>query len=49
MNVDDADDVAMQLKISCMPTFFFYKDGKKVAEFSGADAAALRKKILELK
>jgi len=49
VDVDEADDVAMQEKISCMPTFIFYKNQKKVAEFSGADPKALRSKIEELK
>jgi len=49
VDVDEADDVAMKEKISCMPTFMFYKGGNKVAEFSGADPKALRSKIEELK
>jgi thioredoxin 1 len=49
VDVDEAEDVAMKEAIKCMPTFLFYKGEKKVAEFSGADAKALRNKILELK
>ena len=29
VDVDDADDVAKEEKISAMPTFFFYKVGNK--------------------
>uniref|UniRef100_A0A3Q3E1Y6 Thioredoxin-like n=1 Tax=Labrus bergylta TaxID=56723 RepID=A0A3Q3E1Y6_9LABR len=34
-----------QCKISCMPTFQFYKNGVKIDEFSGANAAQLVEKI----
>uniref|UniRef100_A0A3Q3E148 Thioredoxin-like n=1 Tax=Labrus bergylta TaxID=56723 RepID=A0A3Q3E148_9LABR len=38
-------DVSGQCKISCMPTFQFYKNGVKIDEFSGANAAQLVEKI----
>uniref|UniRef100_A0A3Q0RYL9 Thioredoxin domain-containing protein n=1 Tax=Amphilophus citrinellus TaxID=61819 RepID=A0A3Q0RYL9_AMPCI len=37
VDVDEAEDVSSFCKISCMPTFQFYKNGAKVHEFSGAN------------
>jgi len=37
VDVDDCEDVAMAHKVSCMPTFLFFKQAAKVAEFSGAN------------
>ncbi|KAM4710555.1 thioredoxin-like [Discoglossus pictus] len=48
-DVDEANDVASECGIRAMPTFQFYKCGKKIGEISGADPAALEKKIQELK
>ncbi|XP_068584445.1 thioredoxin-like [Cebidichthys violaceus] len=41
VDVDEADDVSKECKITSMPTFHFYKNGKKVDEFSGADKQKL--------
>ncbi|XP_075948724.1 thioredoxin-like [Anarhichas minor] len=41
VDVDQADDVSKDCKINSMPTFHFYKNGKKVDEFSGADEKKL--------
>ncbi|KAM3864857.1 thioredoxin-like [Diretmus argenteus] len=41
VDVDEADDVAAKCQVQSMPTFHFYKNGKKVQEFSGADEARL--------
>ncbi|XP_041820423.1 thioredoxin [Chelmon rostratus] len=45
VDVDEADDVSGHCKISCMPTFQFYKNGEKVFEFSGANVATLVEKL----
>uniref|UniRef100_A0AAQ6IQY1 Thioredoxin domain-containing protein n=1 Tax=Anabas testudineus TaxID=64144 RepID=A0AAQ6IQY1_ANATE len=42
-------DVSSSCGISCMPTFHFYKNGKKIAEFSGADENKLKEKLNQLK
>jgi thioredoxin 1 len=42
VDVDDVEDVAAECKISAMPTFQFYRDGKIVKEIQGADEAGLR-------
>ncbi len=34
-------ETAEECEISCMPTFQFYKNGAKIAEFSGADEVKL--------
>ncbi|XP_060886758.1 thioredoxin-like [Labrus mixtus] len=44
VDVDEAEDVSGHCKISCMPTFQFYKNGVKIDEFSGANAAQLIEK-----
>ncbi|XP_072260535.1 thioredoxin-like [Pyxicephalus adspersus] len=49
VDVDDVADLAEKCGIQAMPTFQFFKNKKKVAEIRGADAAALKKKISELK
>uniref|UniRef100_A0A8C9LA58 Thioredoxin n=1 Tax=Pavo cristatus TaxID=9049 RepID=A0A8C9LA58_PAVCR len=36
IDVDDAQDVATHCDVKCMPTFQFYKNGKKVGSFCGA-------------
>ncbi|XP_043916979.1 thioredoxin-like [Protopterus annectens] len=49
VDVNDAEDVSVSCGISCMPTFYFYKDGVKVHEFSGANKEKLEDKIQTLK
>uniref|UniRef100_A0A1A8K9Z9 Thioredoxin n=1 Tax=Nothobranchius kuhntae TaxID=321403 RepID=A0A1A8K9Z9_NOTKU len=49
VDVDEAEDVSSSCGISCMPTFHFYKNGKKVHEFSGANKDTLEAKVAELK
>ncbi|XP_072534614.1 thioredoxin-like [Salminus brasiliensis] len=45
VDVDDAQDVAQSCEIKCMPTFHFYKNGKKVDEFSGSNQAKLEELV----
>lgn len=49
VDVDNCEDVAMEYKISCMPTFLFFKDGKKIEEFSGANYDKLVETMNKLK
>uniref|UniRef100_H2LTS5 Thioredoxin n=1 Tax=Oryzias latipes TaxID=8090 RepID=H2LTS5_ORYLA len=48
VDVDEAD-VSVFCEIKCMPTFHFYKGGKKVDEFSGANVATLEEKLKALR
>ncbi|NXU53287.1 THIO protein, partial [Turnix velox] len=48
IDVDDAQDVALHCEVTCMPTFLFYKGGKKVQEFSGANEEKLEETIKSL-
>lgn len=45
VDVDDAQDVAQSCEIKCMPTFHFYKNGKKVDDFSGSNQAKLEEMV----
>nr|XP_002132022.1 thioredoxin-2 [Ciona intestinalis] len=47
VDVDEAADVAEQAEISAMPTFIFYKNGKQVATFKGANKEKLTEMTLE--
>uniref|UniRef100_A0A3B3DN64 Thioredoxin n=1 Tax=Oryzias melastigma TaxID=30732 RepID=A0A3B3DN64_ORYME len=49
VDVDEADDVSRHCGIRCMPTFHFYKGGKKVEEFSGADEKKLKELLTKLR
>mmetsp|Transcript_33049 Transcript_33049/g.38487 ORF Transcript_33049/g.38487 Transcript_33049/m.38487 type:complete len:105 (+) Transcript_33049:73-387(+) len=47
VDVDEAEDISRECAIQSMPTFQFFKGGKKVYEFSGASEAKLREKVAE--
>ncbi|KAK7161548.1 hypothetical protein R3I94_004279 [Phoxinus phoxinus] len=49
VDVDDAQDVAQSCEIKCMPTFHFYKNGKKLDDFSGSNQAKLEEMVNQLK
>ncbi|KAG5260840.1 hypothetical protein AALO_G00297180 [Alosa alosa] len=49
VDVDDTPDLAQECEIKCMPTFHFYKNGKKVDEFSGSNREKLEEKVNTLK
>lgn len=46
---DENSETAQECGIKSMPTFQFYKNGKLVAQFSGADEAKLQATITEHK
>ena len=45
VDVDTQDKIASMCGIRAMPTFQFYKDGKKVDELCGANINALKEKV----
>lgn len=47
VDVDDNQEVAQSCGITAMPTFKFYRYGKQVAEFKGADVDKLRSLLTE--
>jgi thioredoxin 1 len=49
VDVDEVEDLAMEQNISCMPTFLFFKGGKKVEEFSGANFDKIKELVDKLK
>ncbi|KAG0713366.1 Thioredoxin [Chionoecetes opilio] len=49
VDVDECEEVAASFAVSCMPTFLFFKDGKKVDSFSGANEEKIRQYIARLK
>jgi len=49
VDVDENDEVAGECGISAMPTFQFYKNGKKLDEFSGANEDKIRAGIAKNK
>ncbi|KAK9524850.1 hypothetical protein VZT92_017215 [Zoarces viviparus] len=49
VDVDEVGDVSSECKITSMPTFHFYKNGKKVDEFSGASEKTLLDKLEKLR
>ncbi|XP_043916977.1 thioredoxin-like isoform X2 [Protopterus annectens] len=48
VDVDEASDVAADCGVTAMPTFHFYKNGKKVKDFCGANKEMLQKAVEEL-
>ncbi|KAI8139911.1 thioredoxin [Fennellomyces sp. T-0311] len=48
IDVDEVPDVAAELSIRAMPTFIFFKDGQKVDEVVGANAAKIEQAIKNL-
>ncbi|XP_043107337.1 thioredoxin-like [Puntigrus tetrazona] len=49
VDVDDAQDVAQSCEIKCMPTFHFYKNGKKLDDFSGSNQDKLEDMVKRYK
>ncbi|KAJ8367239.1 hypothetical protein AAFF_G00323850 [Aldrovandia affinis] len=49
VDVDEAQDVASSCGINCMPTFHYYRNGKKVDEMQGADKVKLEQLVIKNK
>lgn len=49
VDVDECEDIATEYKISSMPTFIFFKNGKVIQQFSGANFDKLKTMTLENK
>ncbi|KAI5806743.1 putative thioredoxin [Peziza echinospora] len=47
VDVDEASDVAAELGVKAMPTFYLFKDSEKVQEVVGANPAALKAAIVK--
>jgi len=45
VDVDEVSDVAAELGVRAMPTFFFFKNGEKVGEVVGANQQAIKAAI----
>ena len=50
IDIDDAQDLAADMAIRSVPTFFFYNsEGNVVSSFAGADAGALKESVDSLR
>ncbi len=49
VDVDKVPGIASEYRVNSMPTFMFFKDGKVVAQFSGASIDKLRQSLNALK
>jgi len=49
VDVDENEEIATEYKVSAMPTFMFFKDGKKIDEFAGANENKLKELIAKHK
>ena len=48
MDVDELEDLAAAQEVKAMPTFSFFKSGKKLESFAGANEARIRETIDKL-
>lgn len=49
VDCDENHDLSHEHGVHCYPTFHFYKEGKLVDQFEGADADTLKSKLNSLK
>ncbi|CCX16790.1 thioredoxin TrxA [Pyronema domesticum] len=49
IDVDEVPDVASELGVRAMPTFYFYREGVKVAEVVGANIRAVTAAVADHK
>jgi len=49
INSDEHQDIASQQEVQVLPTFQFFKDGKKIAEIHGANLDGLKQNLELLK
>lgn len=49
VNVDKGEAIAEEFEIEAMPTFLFFKAGKKVDKVVGADIGSIETKVKNLK
>lgn len=49
VNVDENDETSEEYGIQAMPTFMFFKNGKKMDSFAGANEAKLREFVERFK
>jgi thioredoxin 1 len=48
LDVDEVPDAAQELGVKAMPTFYFFKNGDKVDDLTGANPAGLKSKAQAL-
>ena len=48
-DIDELSDVSNEMGISSVPTFLFFKDGKKVGTVSGANITLIKETLAKLK
>jgi thioredoxin 1 len=48
-DVDKTPELAQELGVRAMPTFFFFKDGEEVRKIIGADKKKITETVEELK
>ena len=49
VNIIELGEISAEQRIECMPTFIFYKKGKKIDKVEGADEESVREMILKHK
>ena len=45
VDIDEVGEVAAELSVRSLPSFFFFKNKKQVADMKGADAAKLTEMV----